>query len=228
MRGIDFSSLHGLVVTLLGLVLVTLLGVGLRLMVMLTVQQRRERLNRQINERLSTLMGAYRTLGGSFTGDLLVDPTHLRDLRQQAQENGTSLPEDLPSSFERARRIRDAVEGALSDIILLGTEEQVRLAAKAACDLTAGRPVHTRELVVALRDFIRKALDLEAVPSDVLIPDQGPTRPTTGGGANKDKKEGGKGNRGGGAGGGAGGMGGGGGMGMGFGGAAEEHTATSH
>ena len=32
------------------------------------------------------------------------------------------------------RRIRDAVEAALSDVILLGTEEQVRLAAHARRD----------------------------------------------------------------------------------------------
>ena len=38
-----------------------------------TIQQRRERMNRQINERLRTLMAAYKTLGGSFTGDLVVD-----------------------------------------------------------------------------------------------------------------------------------------------------------
>ena len=35
---------------------------------------RRERMNRQINERLKTLISAYRTLGGSFTGQLTVDP----------------------------------------------------------------------------------------------------------------------------------------------------------
>jgi len=45
------------------------------------VQQRHARQNRQINERLKTLIAAYKTLGGSFTGDLAVDPRHLRDLR---------------------------------------------------------------------------------------------------------------------------------------------------
>ena len=68
-------------VTVGGLALVTLIGVGIRLLVMMTIQQRRERMNRQINERLRTLIAAYRTLGGSFTGNLAVDPTHLRDLR---------------------------------------------------------------------------------------------------------------------------------------------------
>ena len=54
---------------------ITLIGVGIRLLVMTTVQQRRERANRQINERLRVLIAAYKTLGGSFTGNLAVDPT---------------------------------------------------------------------------------------------------------------------------------------------------------
>jgi len=67
-------------------------------------------------------------------------------------------------------------------VILLGTEQQVLLAARAATDLVAGRPVHTDELVVSLRDFIRKVLDLEPVPTKLAIPKQGPTRPGGGGG----------------------------------------------
>jgi hypothetical protein len=66
----------------------------------------------------------------------------------------------------------------LSDIILLGTQEQVHLAAKTANDLVAGRPVHTDELVVSLRNFIRKVLDLESISADVWIPKQGPVRPS--------------------------------------------------
>lgn len=77
---------------------------------------------------------------------------------------------------DRSRRIRDAVEASLSDIILLGTEEQVRLAAAAAAELAAGRPVETAALVVSLRDFIRQVLDLQPVPSQLLIPKQGPSR----------------------------------------------------
>ena len=72
----------------------------------------------------------------------------------------------------------DAVEAALSDIILLGTDEQVRLAAQAATDLAAGRPIHTDALVVSLRDFIRSVLDLGPVPSSLAIPRQGPARPS--------------------------------------------------
>src|SRR5687767_12832602 len=137
--GLDFGSWEGVLTTLLGLVVVTLVMVGIRLLVMQTVQQKRERENRQINERLRTLIAAYKTLGGSFTGDLAVDPTHLRDLRR-AEVGVAPAAESL--STDRSRRIRDAVEAALSDIILLGTEEQVRLAARAADELVAGRPVH--------------------------------------------------------------------------------------
>ena len=219
MRFFDFSSWQSIGTTLLGLALVTLIGVGIRLMVMMTIQQRRERMNRQINERLRTLMAAYKALGGSFTGDLMVDPRHLRDIRRQAGEpkaepaidlSDAAAPEDdEPGESDRPRRIRDAVEAALSDIILLGTETQVRLASRAAQELAEGRPVHVHDLVVELRDFIRKALDLDPVPADVIIPAQGPTRPSGSGG-----KSGGRGSEArGGAGGGRGG-GGGGGMGM--------------
>jgi hypothetical protein len=132
----------------------------------------------------------------SFTGDLAVDPTHLRELliqRPPAESAGggaTETGEDISSavSFDRSRRIRDAVEAALSDVILLGNEEQVWLAARAATDLVAGRPVHTDALVVSLRDFIRKVLDLEPVPTELAIPKQGPTRPGSGGsGGGKSK-----------------------------------------
>jgi hypothetical protein len=227
MRNLDFSSWHALLSTLVGLAAITLIGVGLRLLVMQSLQQRRERQNRQINERLRTLIAAYKTLGGSFTGNLLVDPTHLRDLKRRGETVGASvvavatdeaasaMPDlaagEEASGSDRARRIRDAVEAALSDIILLGTEDQVRLAAQAAAELVAGRPVHTHDLVVSLRDFIRKALDLDPVPADVMIPRQGPARAQAsrgkGEGGAKNEARGGKG----------GGMGAGVGMGMGVG-----------
>ncbi|ALJ14741.1 hypothetical protein [Sphingopyxis macrogoltabida] len=221
MRLFDFSSWQSIGTTLLGLALVTFLGVGIRLMIMMTIQQRRERMNRQINERLRTLIAAYKTLGGSFTGNLAVDPRHLRDLRRETDAKAENESEGAPvadssvsesgaGESDRPRRIRDAVEAALSDIILLGTAEQVRLASRAAEELTAGRPVHVHELVVALRDFIRKALDLDPVPADVSIPVQGPARPSgsggRGGGAGRGGESGGGGRGGGGAGGGGMGM----------------------
>jgi len=204
MRNLDFSSWQSIGATLIGLALVTLIGVGIRLIVMMTIQQRRERMNRQINERLRVLIAAYKALGGSFTGNLAVDPRHLRDLRRAAVEADPGSPGDNES--DRPRRIRDAVEAALSDIILLGTEEHVRLATRAAQELVEGRPVHMHGLVVALRDFIRRALDLAPIPSDIVIPAQGPTRPASSGGKGGGRgSEGGGGGRGGGGGGGMGG-----------------------
>lgn len=186
----DFTSWQGAMTTIVGLTVLTLLGVGIRMLVMQTVQQRRERMNRQINERLKTLMAAYRTLGGSFTGQLTVDPTHLRDLRERgrlAAHDAGAL--DGTASSDRSRRIRDAVEAALADILLLGTEEHCRLAGQAASDLAAGRPIHTAELVVSLRSFIRAALDLAPIPQDVTIPLQGPTRAQAGGARGKGDAE---------------------------------------
>jgi len=225
MRNLDFSSWQALLSTLTGLALITLLGVGIRLLAMQTIQQRRERENRQINERLRTLIAAYKTLGGSFTGNLAVDPTHLRDLKQRAASAGAESAGDDASiapdaqapvwpSADRSRRVRDAVEAALSDIILLGTEEQVRLAARAASELAAGRPTHTHELVVSLRDFIRTVLDLDPVSPELAIPRQGPARPGAsrgkgdGGAKDEGRQGGGKGVGGGGGGGGGAGAGG--------------------
>src|SRR5689334_15318485 len=127
--GFDFSSWQAVLSTLLGLALFSLVVVGIRLLFMHTVQLRRERENRQINERLRTLIAAYKVLGGSFTGNLMVDPTHLRDRRLgENAEAGSSVPADDDAGgpgpgrpgAERRRRIRDAVEAALSDVILLG------------------------------------------------------------------------------------------------------------
>lgn len=222
MRNIDFSSWQSILTTIVGLALLALVGVGVRMLLMLSIQQRRERMNRQINERLKTLIAAYKVLGGSFTGDLRVDPTHLRDLHRGAtpapNAEEMAQPGELPGA-ERRRRVRDAVEAALSDIILLGTEKQVRLADRVARDLVAGRSVETGELVVSLRDFIRDALDLDPVPADLAIPPQGPTR-AGGTGGGRDRQGGGdrqRGGAGGGAGMGGGGSGMGGGMGLGLG-----------
>ncbi|WP_103334671.1 hypothetical protein [Pseudotabrizicola formosa] len=215
MRFFDFSSWQGILTTLLGLTLITLIGVGIRVVMMLTLQARQQRMNRQINERLKTLIAAYKVLGGSFTGQLTVSPAHLRDLRSQSQAEGEAGSDSASPGAERARRIRDAVEGALSDILLLGTEEHVRLAGQAARDMVAGRPIHTGELVTSLRTYIRRALDLDPVPPEVTIPAQGPTRPASSSGNRSGGRSGDPARAGGGAGGGGGG--GGAGMGMGLG-----------
>lgn len=200
MRIIDLSSWQTALMTIAVLAFITLVGVGVRLIAMMTIQQRRERANRQINERLKTLIAAYKVLGGSFTGDLTVNPSHLRDIKRRGVEQAVERPETAAEPSDRPRRIRDAVEAALSDVILLGTEGQVRLAERAARELVAGRAVHIDELVVALRDFIRQALDLDPVPADLAVPKQGPTRPSSGG--RGGRSESGRGSGGGGMGGG--------------------------
>ena len=202
MRNLDFSSWQNLLSTLVALALVTLIGVGIRLVAMSTIQQRRERANRQINERLRVLIAAYKTLGGSFTGNLSVDPTHLRDLLRRSPGTGeasgkiAALAEgEAATGSDRPRRMRDAVEAALADIILLGTEEHVRLAERAARELVAGKHVQTHELVVSLRNFIRKALDLDPVPADLDIPLQGPARPSASSAGRGKSADGGDSNR---------------------------------
>jgi hypothetical protein len=208
MRNLDFTSWSTLLSTLLGLSVITLIGVGIRLLAMQTMQQRRERENRQINERLRTLIAAYKTLGGSFTGDLTVNPAHVRDLKHDAKgstDRGAEISIDgVRLGSDRSRRIRDAVEAALSDIILLGTEEQVQLAAAAAAELAAGRLVETSALVVSLRDFIREVLNLQPIASDLLIPKQGPSRAIASKGTKEGEKNGAKQSGSGGLGGGAG------------------------
>lgn len=208
MRFFDFTSWPDLLLTIIGIALFTLISMGIRLIMMFSIQQRRERVNRQINERLKTLISAYKTLGGSFTGTLTVDPSHMRDLRREHEARVQAGNEDSAqeaSGSERARRIRDAVEAALSDIILLGTEEQVRLAATASRQLVAGERVHTDALVISLRDFIRQSLDLAPVPGDAEIPAQGPARPSASSGrAGTGRSGGGGGGMGMGAGGGTG------------------------
>ncbi len=233
LRSFDFSSWESVLTTLVGIALFALVGIGIRLVMMTTIQQRQQRQNRQINERLKTLMAAYKVLGGSFTGRLSVEPRHLRDIRAAeklaAEQGGEAVvPRTMSDEmFERVRQMRDAVEAALSDIILLGTDEHVRLAEKAARDLVAGNQIHTDELVVSLRNFIRQALDLSAIPADLQIPMQGPTRPASTGGRGRGGGQQGSGGRedgGGGAGGVGGGGGGGGGMGMGMGGRPDDAT----
>ena len=214
-NALDFSSWQSLLTTALGLLAATLLMVGIRLVFMQTIQRRRERENRQINERLKTLIAAYKTLGSSFTGELSVDPSHLKQLKENLPNASDDASEALLNIAERRRRIRDAVEAALSDVILLGTEDQVALAAKAAQDMVEGRTVHTSELVVSLRNFIRQALDLQPIADGIAIPAQGPLRIAAAGGGAGGKR--GAANNAGNAagGGGKGGAGGGGGMGMG-------------
>src|SRR3546814_13999296 len=116
MRNLDFSSWQSIGATLIGLALVTLIGVGIRLIVMMTIQQRRERMNRQINERLRVLIAAYKALGRSFTGNLAVDPRHLRHLRRASVQADPGSPGNNPA--DRPRHLRHAVHAAPSDTLL--------------------------------------------------------------------------------------------------------------
>ncbi len=137
MRFLDFSSWQAVITTVLGLVLVTFVMVGIRLLVMESVQQRRQRENRQINERLRTLIAAYKTLGGSFTGDLVVDPTHLRELRQAG-------PEEAAASSGRQRRTGAPEWGvggggaAATGPVAAGVRVRVKAASSAAGWTSAG------------------------------------------------------------------------------------------
>ncbi len=213
MRGLDFSSWQAVLLSLVVVLVVTMVGMGVRIVMMMTIQQRRERQNRQINERLKVLIAAYKTLGGSFTGTLSVSPAHRRDRPRADPGSESEAGADGPG-FERARRIRDTVEAVLADVVLFGTEDQVALAAAAMRDMAAGRPVDVGPLVVSLRDHIRAVLDLAPIPPTIAIPAQGPARPQAGGGRSGQREGGGA--RGGGGGGmGGGGMGGGTGMGLG-------------
>jgi uncharacterized membrane protein YgcG len=212
MRFFDFSSWQAILASIAAILLITVIGMGIRLLMMMTIQQRRERQNRQINERLKALIAAYKVLGGSFTGTLAVSPLHARDLRRAVEEASAAeegAAGSARSGSERSRRIRDAVEAALSDIVLFGTEAQVELAAAAMRDMVAGRPVEVHALVVSLRAYIREVLDLDPIPAGVVIPAQGPARPSSSGGRGERGASGGRG-----GGGGGGGMGGGAGGGM--------------
>ena len=164
----------------------------MRLLVMQTIQQRRERENRQINERLRTLIAAYKTLGGSFTGNLAVDPAHLRDRAVSRRAATQAAPDE--TAVTALRRRSAATRPARSDGAGFATRSRRRSptsscsAPKSRCGLqrrrptalAEGRTVETAELVVSLRNFIREVLDLDPMPADLAIPKQGPLRPVAG------------------------------------------------
>ena len=80
MRGLDFSSWHAFLPTLLSLAFITLIGVGIRLVVMQTIQIRREReaLNNRVTRQYGTLFQNI---------DILITPTYAAPV---PQANGTS------------------------------------------------------------------------------------------------------------------------------------------
>ena len=190
MRGLDFSSWQSLLATLIGLALVTLIGVGIRLLMMVTIQQRRERVNRQINERLRTLIAAYKALGGSFTGNLTVDPhASARPATSAARRRRRREVAALDSGGRGGAGVGPAAAHPRCGRGGAVGHHPARHRGACAAGRPArranwwpGRPVHTHDLVVSLRNFIREALDLDPIPADLAIPMQGPTRPSGGGG----------------------------------------------
>jgi len=149
-HGIDFSSWRSLFMVLIGLALFTLISVGIYVLTAFTIQRRHERSTREINERMRALIAAYKTLNSSDTGTLTVDSTNPLNLHRQ----GPTVDRMIE------------IEGALSDIILLGTVEQVRLAVRAVHDLLNGGLVRTNELTASLRQSIREELNIGPAPSN--------------------------------------------------------------
>ncbi len=156
---------------LLSLAVITLIGVGIRLLTQVTIQQRRERMNRQINERLRALMAAYKTLGGSFTGDLTVDPTHRRDLRRHAEASAGTSTEPLDLSVADSHRHGPGTPGS-------GMRSR-RPCPTSSCSVQRNRSGWQRvprtsllpasssiptNWSLSLRAFIREALDLDPHP----------------------------------------------------------------
>jgi hypothetical protein len=92
MRFIDLTSWQGILLTIFSVALIALIGVGIRVLMMMTIQQRQQRMNRQINERLRTLMAAYKVLGGSFTGELTVDPRTCASSRRRQRKPDSKRP----------------------------------------------------------------------------------------------------------------------------------------
>jgi hypothetical protein len=92
-----------------------------------------------------------------------------------------------------------AIDGALSDVVLLGTRHQVELASRCARELLAGGEPPWDDLTADLRAELREHFDLPPVPADAALPrfHPAPQRPVSGGGGGGG---GGRGGRGGGRG----------------------------
>ncbi len=189
LHNLDFSSWQSLLATLIGLALFTLLGVGIRLLAMFHDPAASRTHEPQINERLRTLIAAYKTLGGSFTGNLAVDPAHLRDLRRSS-EPGIEGEVMIEGASDRTARGVSAMRSRrrCRTLSCWGPRSMSAWPSARARELIAGRPVHMHELVVSLRTFIREALDLDPIPSDLAIPMQGPARPSNSGGRGKNER----------------------------------------
>ena len=86
MRNLDFSSWQAMLFSFVGIALVTLLDVVIRLVVMQSVQQRRDRENRQINEPLH--LGLHKRVGQlGFTVWPLTEATSARSGHRNPNRN---------------------------------------------------------------------------------------------------------------------------------------------
>lgn len=83
----------------------------------------------------------------------------------------------LAGSFTPAQPRQAAqIEEALSEVVLFGTLEQVRMAAALVPTLQQGQVPDLQPLIENLRAELRQLLTLEALPPDVLLPPSGPGR----------------------------------------------------
>ena len=98
------------------------------------------------------------------------------------------------------------MEESLSDIVLFGSVEQVRMAAQCAMALKRNEAVDYQPLADSLRSDLRTQLGLGPIPDDIELPDSGPSRSAKNGrGEGEGRNGGGAAGRGGNAGGGGGG-----------------------
>lgn len=134
----------------LGVSLVVALAVvGLRVWLLQRARRTWQMDGRKQTERLSALLAAYRSLGGSFT------PPTGADARQ--------------------------IEEALADLMVFGSETQVRLAATAVAQLAGGQVPDCQPLVEDLRTELRSLLGLVPLPAGLDLPPSGPGRGVGGG-----------------------------------------------
>lgn len=110
-----------------------LLAAGIGGLIVHFATRRRDAENEQRRQRVDYLLKAYRTLTHSTHRDLSGKPTEA-----------------------------EAFENALSDVVLFGNAEQIRLARKVVSELASGGRASLDELLVSFRTALRQELKLKA------------------------------------------------------------------
>ena len=87
-----------------------------------------------------------------------------RDLRIQYLIEAYRRLEDASNRIHPSRENEKALESAIADIQLFGSEEQVELAIAFALDLAGHRGASVDALLESLRSDLRKQLDLGVIP----------------------------------------------------------------